>query len=425
VSKLNDSRRRLFGASSDKALADILRTETVGGLLLLAGAALALIWANSPWQDAYHDLLGVTVGPSFLRLELDLHHWTSDGLLAIFFFVAGLELKRELVAGDLRDPAKAVLPVVAAICGVAIPAGIYLAMTASDASARHGWAIPVATDIAFALAVLAVLGSHLPNGLRSFLLTLAVVDDLIAITIIALFYTSGLDVWYLLVALIPLAGFGVLAQRRVTAWWLLVPLALTTWALVHAAGIHATVAGVLLALTVPAARRSAEVEANAHSMAERLEHTVRPLSSAVAVPLFALAAAGVTVSSPALRSAVQDPVVPAIVLALVAGKGIGIFVGTYLTARFTRAELDDDLAWIDVAGVALLAGIGFTVSLLISGLSFGGDLEREDAARLAVLTGSLLATLLAAAILVPRNTRYRRAEQADRADRAEQATGTT
>ncbi len=378
-------------------------------MLLLLAAAVALLWANSPWREAYESLKHVAVGPASLHLQLDLSHWASDGLLAVFFFVAGLELKRELVVGDLSDVQRAVLPVVAALAGVAVPAGVYLLVTAGTEGAGRGWAVPTATDIAFALAALAVMGSHLPSGLRSFLLTLAVVDDLVAITIIAVFYTADLDVLPLLAALVPLAVFGLLVQLRRGRWWLLLPLAAVTWALVHASGVHATVAGVLLALTVPVHRRDSEGQ----SVAEHLEHAVRPFSAGVAVPVFALFAAGVTLVGGGLTSTLGDPVAWGIVVALVAGKTVGVLGGTWLTARFTRAELDEGLEWGDVLGLSLLAGIGFTVSLLIGELAFGPGSERDDHVKAAVLAGSLLAAALAAVVLRRRDRVYRRLAEAE------------
>ncbi|MDQ3988624.1 MAG: Na+/H+ antiporter NhaA, partial [Actinomycetota bacterium] len=213
---------RLFGRGSwpeVRRIGDILRTETVGGVLLVGAAVLALVWANSPWSEAYGALSGLQVGPAALHLDLTLAQWAADGLLAIFFFVAGLELKREFVAGDLRDPRHAALPVAAAVGGMAVPALIYLAVNAgSGDGALAGWAIPTATDIAFALAVLAVIGTHLPTALRTFLLTLAVVDDVLAIVIIAVFYTSSLQLLPLTLALIPLGVFALLVQRRVQSW---------------------------------------------------------------------------------------------------------------------------------------------------------------------------------------------------------------
>src|SRR3954469_9492399 len=225
--------------SEDSRIAAVLRKETVGGLLLLVATLMALVWSNSPWSGAYESLRDTEVGPASIagvdvHLDLSLATWAADGLLAIFFFVAGLELKREFVAGDLRDPRRAALPVLAAMGGVVVPAGIFLVLNVGESDgASSGWAIPTATDIAFALAVLAVIGSFLPAGLRTFLLTLAVVDDLIAITIIAFFYTDELKPVPLLLALIPLGLFLLLVQRHVRSGWLLLPLALATWVLVH------------------------------------------------------------------------------------------------------------------------------------------------------------------------------------------------
>jgi NhaA family Na+:H+ antiporter len=386
-----------------REVAAALRTETVGGTLLLAAAALAVVLANSPWGGGYERLLATPVGPESLHLHLTLREWAADGLLAVFFLVAGVELVQELVDGDLRDPAKAAVPVVAARAGVALPAVLYLLVTAGDPGARAGWAIPVATDIAFALAVLAVVGRHLPGALRAFLLTLAVVDDVVAITIIAVAYTDRLSWTPLLAAVVPLAAFAAVARSRFPRWWLLAPLGVLTWALVHASGVHATVAGVLLGVVLPVRpRRGAR-----SSVAQLVEHRLRPLSAGVAVPLFALGAAGVRLDGDALRSALADPVVPGVVVALVAGKAIGVFGGTWLIARLTRARLDDDLRWADVAGVSLLAGVGFTVSLLVGDLAFGTDGPRAEHVRLAVLAGSAIAATLATLVLRRRNAAYR------------------
>jgi NhaA family Na+:H+ antiporter len=375
------------------AVREALRTETVGGGLLVAGALVALLWANSPWADSYTAVRELRVGPSALHLDLTLGTWAADGLLAIFFFVAGLELKRELVAGELRDPRRAVVPVAAACGGVLVPAGLYALVNLRDGGQLAGWAIPTATDIAFALAVLALVGPRLPTALRAFLLTLAVVDDLIAITIIAVAYTQDLDLRALLLAVLPLAAFAVLVQRGVRAWWLLLPLACVTWALVHASGVHATVAGVLLAFTVPV------------GLAERYEHRIRPLSAGVAVPVFALLSAGVALGGlRGLERAVSDPVALGIVLGLVVGKPLGVLGTTWLVSRFT--PLDSDLAWRDLVGLAALSGVGFTVSLLIGELAFGAGSERDDHVKVAVLLGSLLAAGLAAVLLRPRNRAY-------------------
>lgn len=391
-------------------IADVLRRETVGGMLLLAATVIALIWANSPVSDAYGAVRDFEFGPESLGLRLSVGELAAEGLLAIFFFVAGLELKREFVAGDLRDPRRAVLPVVAAVGGMAVPALVFAAVNlGTGGGALRGWAVPTATDIAFALAVLAVISTHLPVALRTFLLTLAVVDDLLAISIIALFYTDDLAPGYLALAAIPLAVFGFLVQRRIRSWWLLMPLAAVTWALVHASGVHATVAGVLLAFTVPVIRSKAAGGPDAGpGLAEYLENRVRPISAGIAVPVFAFFAAGVTVGGfSGLVDALLNPIALGIVAALVVGKTVGIFGSAWLVARFTRASLDSDLRWIDVLGMAMLAGIGFTVSLLIGDLAFGSAGDRPDQVKVGVLVGSLVAAVLASVILIARNRVYR------------------
>jgi NhaA family Na+:H+ antiporter len=406
--------------SETRRIADILRKETVGGVLLIIGALLALVWANSPWSEGYTALRDTTVGPAGVHLDLSLGAWAADGLLAIFFFVAGLELKREFVAGDLRDPRRAALPVAAAVGGMAVPALLFVVvnLAAGESSALAGWAIPSATDIAFALAVLAVISTHLPSALRTFLLTLAVVDDLLAILVIAVFYTSSLAVVPLLLALIPLALFGFLVQRRVRAWWLLLPLALATWVLVHESGIHATVAGVLLAFTVPVVRSEAAGGPGAGpGLAEHFEHRFRPISAGFAVPVFAFFSAGVTVGGlSGLGAALTDSIALGVIVGLVAGKAIGISSATWLVARFTRAEIDSALGWADVLGLSLLGGIGFTVSLLIGELAYGAGTGADDIAKVAVLTGSLLAALCAAVVLRMRNRRYRRIQAEEQRD---------
>ncbi|WP_127509096.1 Na+/H+ antiporter NhaA [Actinoplanes solisilvae] len=416
-SKQAAPRHRLFRLSSwreAKFLAEALRMETVGGALLLLGAILALVWANTPWNDTYDQLRRFVPWPDSkdLHLDLDLAHWAGDGLLAIFFFVVGLELKREFVAGELRNPRQAALPIVAAIGGMAVPALIFVLFNLGDSAALQGWAAPTATDIAFALAVLAVIGSHLPLGLRAFLLTLAVVDDLFAITIIAIFYTDDFNLLLLLGSLLPITAFALLVQRGKTWWWALVPLAVTAWTLMHASGVHATIAGVLLGFTVPVLpRKGAE-----HGMAEKFEHLWRPISAGIAVPVFAFFAAGVSLRGTDLGVIATDPIVLGIVAGLVLGKVIGILGSSYLMARFTRAELDDELTWTDLLGVSLLAGIGFTVSLLIGELAYGTGTERDSAAKVAVVAGSVIAAALAAAVLSRRNKVYRRLHERASAD---------
>ncbi len=396
-----------------------METEASGGILLLAAAVVALVWANSPFSDSYTMLTDLVVGPAVVHLDLTLGAWAADGLLAIFFFVVGLELKREFVAGDLRDPARAALPIVAAIGGMIVPAIVYVVINlGAGGEALRGWAIPTVTDIAFALAVLAVIGSHLPTALRTFLLTLAVVDDLFAITIIAVFYTSDLDLVPLIAALAPLTAFTVAVQRRMRSWWLLLPLAVSVWVLVHESGVHATVAGVVLGFAVPVVRsRSAGGPDAGPGLAEHFEHRFRPISAGIAVPVFAFFAAGVTVGGlDGLVRALTEPVAIGIVAGLVLGKAFGIFGTAYLLSRFTRADLDADLRWVDVLGVSLLAGVGFTVSLLIGDLAFDPGSPSEDQVKVGVLTGSVVAAGVAAVVLGLRNGVYRRIEEADSVD---------
>jgi NhaA family Na+:H+ antiporter len=384
-----------------RRISELLRTETVGGVLLLIAALIGLGWANSPWGDAYRSLSAWEIGP------LSLATWAADGLLAIFFFVTGLELKREFVAGDLRDPRRAALPVIAAVGGMIAPAVIFTLINLNSGGLA-GWATPTATDIAFALAVLAVIGTHLPTALRTFLLTLAVVDDLLAIAIIAIFYTSGLHMLALLLTLVPLGIFGLLVQRGVRRWWLLVPLAAATWALMHESGVHATVAGVLLAFTVPVRKEG---------FAEHLEHRIRPLSSGFAVPVFAFFAAGVSITAAGgFGASLSNSVTLGVIAGLVAGKTIGITGATWLVQRFTRASLDPGLSWWDVFGLALLGGVGFTVSLLIGELAYGSGTVRDGYAKIGILTGSLLASLLAAVVLRLRDRHYRRIVEEEAAD---------
>ncbi|MEV4917950.1 Na+/H+ antiporter NhaA [Streptomyces tirandamycinicus] len=383
-------------------VADALRTETVGGILLLAAAIAALLWANTPLAPSYQAVSDFHLGPAALGLDLSIQHWAADGLLAIFFFVAGIELKRELVAGDLRDPKAAALPVIAAVCGMAAPALTYVVVSSAGGGSLAGWAVPTATDIAFALAVLAVIGTSLPSAVRAFLLTLAVVDDLFAILIIAIFFTSSLNFAALGGALAGLLVFWLLLRKGVRGWYVYVPLALVIWGLMYNSGVHATIAGVAMGLMLRCTRREGEE----HSPGEHIEHLVRPISAGFAVPMFALFSAGVSVSGDALHAVFTRPETLGVILGLVVGKTFGIFGGTWLAARFTKAELNEDLAWPDVLAVSSLAGIGFTVSLLIGELAFAGDPGMTDEIKASVLLGSLTAALLACVLLKLRVRKY-------------------
>ncbi|MET9291658.1 Na+/H+ antiporter NhaA [Streptomyces sp. NPDC003077] len=384
-------------------IADALRAETVGGVLLLVAAVVALIWANT-LGGSYEAVRGFHLGPASLGLDLSLQHWAANGLLAVFFFVAGIELKRELVAGELRDPRAAALPVVAALCGMITPALVYTVVNAVGGGSPAGWAVPTATDIAFALAVLAVIGTSLPSSLRAFLLTLAVVDDLFAILIIAIFFTSQLNFLALGLAVVGLGVFYLLLRKGVRGWYVYVPLGVVIWALMENSGVHATIAGVAMGLMLRCHRRDGE----AHSPGEHIEHLVRPLSAGLAVPLFALFSAGVTISGGAVREVFTRPETLGVVLGLVVGKAVGIFGGTWLTARFTKAELNPELKWPDVFALASLAGIGFTVSLLIGELAFTDDLALADEVKASVLIGSLIAAVAASVLLKLRDNKYKK-----------------
>ncbi|WP_354025544.1 Na+/H+ antiporter NhaA [Conyzicola nivalis] len=399
-----------------------LAKDTVGGALLLGATVLALVLANTGAVGFYNALRDFTFGPEALHLHLSVGAWAADGLLAIFFFVVGLELKEEFVAGKLREFSTAIVPIAAAVGGVAVPALIYVIvnLNAGD-EALQGWAIPAATDIAFAVAVIAVVGRNLPPALRTFLLTLAVVDDLLAISIIAIFYTDEIAFVPLALALIPLAAFGVAVQRGVRAWWLLIPLGVITWALIHASGIHATVAGVLLGFMVPViatkrARVKSGVDASGRQLYDGLAAHFADrwsvVSTAVAVPLFAFFSAGVAVGGLAgLAESLQDTIALGIIAGLVLGKAIGITATTFLVTRLPGLRIDPSIKWIDMVGMAFVAGIGFTVSLLVGELSFGSGSESDEHVKVGVLAGSLIAATIGGTMLSLRNRHYRALER--------------
>ena len=400
------------------------RSDVLGGSLLLVATAAALILANSPAAPWYESVRDFTFGIPELHLELSIGAWAADGLLAIFFFVVGLELKEEFVTGRLRDPRQAALPIAAAVGGVAVPALIFVIINAnSGADALRGWAIPTATDIAFAVAVIAVVGKFLPPALRVFLLTLAIIDDLIAITIIATFYTETISFPWLALALLPLAGFALLVQKGVRAWWILLPLAIAVWVCIHAAGIHATVAGVLLGFVVPVVpTERARVRAGSDESGEPLYDGMAPhfadrwgvVATLFAVPIFAFFAAGVTIGGlDGLRSALADPITIGIIVGLVAGKPIGILATTFLLSRVPALRLDETLRWPDLVGMSFVAGIGFTVSLLVGELAYGSSSVADEHVKIGVLLGSFLAAVIGGMILVRRNARARQAQLGD------------
>ncbi len=386
--------------------------ETTSGGLLVLAAAIALVWANSPWRSGYSALSELQIGPSSLHLDLSLAAWATDGLLAIFFFVVGAELKTEFVAGHLRNFREAAVPMLAAVGGMVIPALIFVGviLVSGDTAALHGWAIPTATDIAFALALLAIFGRGLPSALRTFLLTLAVVDDLLAIIIIAVFYTASVNLLAFLLALVVIAAFAVVARLRWARWWILVPLAILAWGLMHASGIHATIAGVLLGLVVPARYLHGE----GSTRTRRYEYVVKPWSSAFALPVFAFFSAGVSIVDGGGAAALfSQPVVPAIVFGLVVGKIVGVLGTTALVTKVSRLRLPAGLSLRDLVPIGLLAGIGFTVSLLLAELSFP-DSEHSAAAKIAILAATVLAAVLAAVTLRWDSREHRHEKKAER-----------
>jgi NhaA family Na+:H+ antiporter len=373
-----------------------LRDETVGGGLLLLAAALALLWANSPWADSYATLVDLKVGPASVGLNLSLGAWAADGLLSVFFLVVGLELKHELVVGSLSKPSRAAVPIAAALGGMVVPALLFVAVNSTMADGElAGWGIPMATDIAFALAVLAVIGRRLPVALRAFLLTLAVVDDLGAISVIAVFYSTHLELAWLSLAIICFIGYAIAQRRRVRTAWLYVPLALFAWYAMHESGVHATVTGVVLGLLTRVRSDAGE----ASPPADRVAHLLHPWSAALCVPLFAFFAAGVDLRAIGLSEALSAPVALGIMLGLVIGKPIGIVGTAWLVARFTRATLPKSIHWSDISAIGVLAGIGFTVSLLITELAFPGQPDTVAEAKIAVLAASVVAAALAAIAL--------------------------
>jgi NhaA family Na+:H+ antiporter len=378
---------------SREALADYLREETTGGKLLLLATAAALLWANVA-AGSYADFWGTELGagPAWLHLNLALGDWAADGLLALFFFVAGMEVKRELTVGELADARSAALPFFAAAGGMVVPALVALAVSGGAAADGGAWAIPVATDIAFALGVLAIAGSALPSGVRVLLLSMAVIDDLAAITLVAILFTAGLSPAWLVGALAIAALYRLAFRFRVDRAWLLWALAIGVWVCVHASGVHATVAGILLGLLTPVRARSGEDV----SPAERFEHRLHPVSAGFVVPVFALAATGIPLA--AAGDAIDDRIAVGVFAGLLVGKVVGIFGGARLAVALRLGSLPDRVGWGDVLPVAMLGGIGYTVSLLIAQLAFA-DVAAQERAAAAVLAASVVAATIAVVLL--------------------------
>ena len=374
-------------------LTEFLHDEAAGGIALLVATAAALTWANvdsAHYGSFWHREL--TLGVGALAITEDLQHWVNDGLMAVFFFVVGLEIKRELVTGELRDPRAAVLPVFAALGGAVLPAAIFLAMTAGHAGSE-GWGIPMATDIAFAIGVLGLLGDRIPPGVKLLLLTIAIVDDVVAISVIAVFYSDDLSLSWLLAALAGLLAVVLLRRAGVTRVLVYVPVAVFVWIATYESGVHATIAGVALGFLTPAK------PVNGRRVLEELEHRLHPVSGFAIIPLFALANAGVALNAGTLGDAATSRIAWAIVLGLVVGKLLGIGGAGLLGLRLGLGALPEGVQLRHVWGVAALGGIGFTVSLFITQLAFT-DAATIELAKVGIFAGSLVSGLLGAVLLI-------------------------
>ncbi len=397
---------RLSGVARS-TLSEFLHAEATGGVVLVVAALIALVWANSGARDSYESLWAshLTIGIGRFALRENLHRWVNDALMALFFFVVGVEVKRELVVGELRDRRAATLPVVAALGGMVLPAAIFAAWNLNS-SASHGWGIPMATDIAFAVGVLALLGSRIPQSLKVFLLALAIVDDIGAILVIAIFYSRSISFAGLAVSagligcLVPLWRIGV---RTV---WIYVVVGVGLWIAVHASGVHATIAGVVLGLLLPT-----HVLTNRRGRtlppAERIEHVLHPVTSFVVIPVFALANAGVRIQANAFDRPGTLRVALGVVTGLVVGKVVGITAASWIVVRCGRAVLPEGVMWRQLVGVAILGGVGFTVSLFVNELAFVSAPLRE-AAKIGIVVASLVSAGVGATVLLvvtPRSAR--------------------
>jgi NhaA family Na+:H+ antiporter len=418
-----------------RPLADFLREEAAGGAVLVLATVVALVWANSPWKDSYADLWSTELAFSLGShdLELDLKHWVNDALMVAFFFVVGLEIKRELAQGELREPRRAALPAIAALGGMVVPALLYV-VVAGGGDARDGWGIPMATDIAMAVGVVALLGSRVHPSLKLFLLALAIVDDIGAILVIAVFYSDSIDMGMLALAALAIATIVAMREVGVQAIPAYVLVGSGLWLAMHEAGVHATLAGVvcgLLAPTAPhvprdlidedelldvssveAARATVTQARSSVSVVEWLEHLLHPWTTLVIVPLFALANAGITIGGDQVSDALSSRVTLAIVVGLVIGKPIGITLASWLAVRSGLGELPQGVTWRALVGVASIAGIGFTVSLFVTELAFDDETIIADA-KLGVLAASLVSAAIGSALVVAARRRVGSAELED------------
>jgi len=374
-------------------LREFLDGEAAGGIILMVAAALALIVANSPLAAAYFAVLHAYLGP------LSISHWINDGLMAVFFLLVGLEIKREMLDGQLSTWPRRVLPGIAAAGGMVVPALVYVAINRDNTAALSGWAIPTATDIAFALGVLSLLGSRVPASLKVFLTALAIIDDLGAVIIIALFYTSGLSLAYLAAASAVIAVLVMLNRMRVMNLVPYLVLGAVLWVLVLKSGVHATLAGVALALTIPLERSPGIGHDLERSPLHRLEHGLHKLVPFLVIPIFGFANAGVSLGGLSFAGLVE-PLTLGVAAGLVLGKLVGVFGSSALAIRFGLADLPANAGWLHMLGISLLCGIGFTMSLFIGLLAFASDPTLQDAVKVGILAGSLAAALLGAAVLL-------------------------
>lgn len=386
-------------------IGDFMNGAASGGIVLMGTAALALIVANSPFAPTYFEALEAKVG------SLSALHWINDGLMAVFFLLVGLEIKREVLDGELATWPQRILPGVGALGGMVVPALIYVAFNRADADALRGWAIPTATDIAFALGVLSLLGDRVPSSIKVFLAALAIIDDLGAVLIIAVFYTSGLSIEYLLAALFVLMMLFALNRARVNTLWPYLLLGAVLWFLVLRSGVHATLAGVALAFMLPLRVGAGECTLD-NSPLLRTEHGLYRVVPFLIIPIFGFANAGLSFEGIGI-DAVLEPLTLGVACGLLIGKLVGVFGFSALAIRFGMAELPDGAGWAHLAGVALLCGIGFTMSLFIGLLAFAGNATLQEEVKLGILGGSLIAGL--AGVLVLRFVATTRARSQARA----------
>ena len=365
------------------------KLEAASGLVLLFAAILALIISNGQLSDIYFSSLEkyIILGTKEFGLKLSVLHWINDVLMAIFFFFVSLEIKREFLQGELSNPKQAMLPIVGAVGGMAVPALFYIIINYSDSTTLNGWAIPSATDIAFSLGVLSLLGKRVPISLKVFLTALAIIDDLGAIVIIAFFYSGNIEIKYLILMLVSIILLVGLNKFKVKSFIPFLVVGVFLWDFTHQSGIHATIAGVLLALTIPH-----NIKNNKESMLLKLEHGLSPYVAFGIMPVFAFANAGVSLEGLTFK-ALLNPVPLGIVLGLFFGKQIGVFVLSYISIKLKFADKPTGSTWPALYAVSILTGIGFTMSLFVGNLAFANNLEYMDGVKIGVLTGSLLSTL--------------------------------